>query len=173
MTLISKDLRINEDIRAKEVRTVDVNGDQLGILPIKEALRRAHEADVDLVEVAPSAKPPVCRIMDYGKFRYEQSKREKEAKKKQKIINIKETKLRPNIEEHDLQVKTKNVLRFLKDGDKVKVTVMFRGREMAHLNLGKKLLEKVAQIVGDNAIIEKEAKVEGRNMTMILAPKQE
>lgn len=173
MTLISKDLRINEEIRAKEVRTVDINGDQLGILPVKEALRRAQEADVDLVEVAPNAKPPVCRIMDYGKFRYEQSKREKEAKKKQKIINIKETKLRPNIEEHDLQVKTKNILRFLKDGDKVKVTVMFRGREMAHPNLGKQLLEKLAQLVVENAIIEKEPKVEGRNMTMILAPKQD
>lgn len=173
MTLISKDLRINEEIRVKEVRVVGAEGDPLGIMPIKEALQKAQENEVDLVEVAPMAKPPVCRIMDYGKYKYEQSKREKEAKKKQKIISVKEIKLRPNIEEHDLQVKTKNIIRFLNDGDKVKVTVMFRGREMAHTDLGKQLLDKVATQITDTAIIERHPKVEGRNMIMIVAPKQD
>ena len=173
MTHISKDLRINEDIRVKEVRVVDVNGEQLGIMPTKDALKRALDADLDLVEIAPNAKPPVCRIMDYGKYRYEQSKREKEAKKKQKIINVKEIKLRPNIEDHDLRTKTKNVLRFLSDGDKVKITVMFRGREMAHPDLGKQLLNRVAADITDSAVVEREPKLEGKNMIMIVAPKQD
>ncbi|ADG82726.1 translation initiation factor IF-3 [Thermincola ferriacetica] len=173
MTIISKDLRINEEIRAKEVRLVSSDGEQLGIVPLKEALRFAQEKDLDLVEVAPSAKPPVCRIMDYGKYKYEQSKREKEARKKQKIINVKEIKLRPNIEAHDLVTKTNNIVRFLKDGDKVKVTVMFRGREMAHTDLGKQLLDKVVDQLKDITIVERQPKVEGRNMVMILAPKQD
>nr|WP_242843555.1 translation initiation factor IF-3 [Thermincola ferriacetica] len=170
---MSKDLRINEEIRAKEVRLVSSDGEQLGIVPLKEALRFAQEKDLDLVEVAPSAKPPVCRIMDYGKYKYEQSKREKEARKKQKIINVKEIKLRPNIEAHDLVTKTNNIVRFLKDGDKVKVTVMFRGREMAHTDLGKQLLDKVVDQLKDITIVERQPKVEGRNMVMILAPKQD
>lgn len=173
MTLISKDLRINEEIRVKEVRLMDINGEPLGIQPISEAMRLAQEAQVDLVEVAPTGKPPVCRIMDYGKYKYEQSKREKEARKKQKVISIKEMKFRPNIEDHDIEVKTKNVIRFLNDGDKVKITVMFRGREMAHPELGRQLLEKVAQQLTDIALVERHPKLEGKNMIMILSPKQE
>jgi len=127
---------------------------------------------LDLVEVAPQAKPPVCRIMDYGRYRYEQSKREKEAKKKQRIITIKEVKLRPNIEDHDFDVKAKNAIRFLKDGDKVKATIMFRGRQIVHPDLGKQLLDRLAIKVADIANIERAAKLEGKNMIMILAPKQ-
>lgn len=165
-------MRINEQIRVKEVRAVSSEGEQLGILPIKEALRLAQEKNLDLVEVAPNAVPPVCRIMDYGKHKYEQSKREKEAKKKQKIISVKEVKVRPNIEDHDLEVKIKNVNRFLDDEDKVKVTLMFRGREISHANIGKEILNRIAQEVSDKATVEREPKVEGRNMIMILAPKQ-
>lgn len=133
----------------------------------------AVEKELDLVEIAPNAKPPVCRIMDFGKFKYEQSKREKEARKKQKIISVKEVKIRPNIEDNDLIVKTKNAVKFLKEGDKVKVTLMFRGREMAHAELGKKLLARVAETTQEVATIERHPKVEGRNMIMILAPKQD
>lgn len=166
-------MRINEEIRVKEVRLVGDNGEQLGIIPVKEALRMAQEKELDLVEVSANAKPPVCRIMDYGKYRYEQSKREKEARKKQKIISVKEIKLRPNIEDHDLQTKSKNISKFLKEGDKVKVTMMFRGREMAHAELGKQLLDKVAVDMQEIANIERQPKIEGRNMIMILAPKQD
>ncbi|AVX21236.1 MAG: translation initiation factor IF-3 [Bacillota bacterium] len=165
-------MRINEEIRVKEVRVVDENGEQLGIMPIKDALRIAAERNLDLVEVAPTAKPPVCRIMDYGKYRYEQSKREKEARKKQKVISVKEIKLRPSIEQHDFEVKANHVLRFLKDGDKVKATIMFRGREITHPELGQQLLERLADYVRDYAVVERAPKVEGRNMIMILAPKQ-
>ncbi len=149
---------------------MDAEGNQLGILPTREALRLAEERQQDLVEVAPQAKPPVCRIMDYGKYKYEQSKREKEAKKKQRVITVKEVKLRPNIEDHDFHVKIKNALRFLKAGDKVKVTIMFRGREIVHPKNGQALLNKVAQEIGDLATIEKKPKLEGKNMFMILAP---
>ena len=173
VTPISKDMRINEEIRGKEVRLISPEQEQLGIVAVKEALRMAQEMELDLVEIAPHAKPPVCRIMDFGKHKYEQSKREKEARKKQKTINVKEVKVRPNIEDHDLDVKTKNALKFLKEGDKVKVTLMFRGREMAHAELGKKLLKRVADITEDVAIVERQPKVEGRNMIMILAPKQD
>jgi len=166
-------MRINEEIRVKEVRLISSEGEQLGIFPVREALRMAVEKEQDLVEISPNARPPVCRIMDYGKFKYEQSKREKEARKKQKIINIKEVKIRPNIEPHDLDVKTKNAVKFLKDGDKVKVTLMFRGREMAHAELGKQLLHQMAEITKDVANVERLPKVEGRNMIMILAPKQD
>ncbi|WP_207637567.1 translation initiation factor IF-3 [Desulfotruncus alcoholivorax] len=164
---------MNENIRAKEVRVVDADNNQLGVLPLREALRIADERRMDLVEVAPQAKPPVCRIMDYGKFRYEQSKREKEAKKKQRIITVKEIKLRPNIEDHDFDVKVKNVIRFLKDGDKVKATIMFRGRQIVHPDLGKQLLERLAVQVADIANVERTPKLEGKNMIMILAPKQQ
>ena len=136
-------------------------------------MKSALEQQLDLVEVAPSAKPPVCRIMDYGKYKYEQSKREKEVKKKQKVILIKEVKLRPNIEDHDFETKSKNAIRFLKDGDKVKATIMFRGREMSHTELGKVLLDRLAELVKDIAIIERHPKVEGKNMIMILSPKQQ
>lgn len=166
-------MRINEEIRVKEVRLISADGEQLGIIAVKDALRMAQEKELDLVEIAPNAKPPVCRIMDFGKFKYEQSKREKEARKKQKIISVKEVKIRPNIEDHDLEVKTKNAVKFLNDGDKVKVTLMFRGRELAHAELGKQLLSKVAEITKDIATIERHPKVEGRNMIMILAPKQD
>lgn len=166
-------MRINEEIRGKELRVISAEGEQLGIFSVKEALRMAQEKELDLVEIAPNAKPPVCRIMDFGKFKYEQSKREKEARKKQRIISVKEVKIRPNIEDHDLLVKTKNAVKFLKDGDKVKVTLMFRGREMAYAELGKQLLTKVAETAKDVATIERQPKVEGRNMIMILAPKQD
>lgn len=166
-------MRINEEIRGKEVRLISADGEQLGIVAVKDALRMAQEKELDLVEIAPNAKPPVCRIMDFGKFKYEQSKREKEARKKQKIISVKEVKIRPNIEDHDLEVKTKNAVKFLNEGDKVKVTLMFRGRELAHAELGKQLLSRVAEITKDIATIERHPKVEGRNMIMILAPKQD
>ncbi len=166
-------MRINEEIRVKEVRLLSPEGEQLGIVAAKEALRMAQEKELDLVEIAPMAKPPVCRIMDFGKFKYEQSKREKETRKKQKTVNVKEVKMRPNIEDHDLEVKTKNAIKFLTEGDKVKVTLMFRGRELAHAELGKKLLARVAETTKDFATIERHPKVEGRNMIMILAPKQD
>jgi translation initiation factor IF-3 len=142
-------------------------------MPLREAFRLATEAQLDLVEVAPLAKPPVCRIMDYGKYKYEQQKREKEAKKKQKIVTIKEVKVRPNIEDHDFLVKLKNAQRFLQDGDKVKATVMFRGRELSHPELGRQVLVRMAGELKDIANIEREAKLEGKNMIMILAAKQQ
>jgi translation initiation factor IF-3 len=166
-------LRVNEEIRAKEVRLIDVNGEQLGIMPVTSALRLAEEKDLDLVEVAPQAKPPVCRLMDYGKYKYEQSKREKEAKKRQRVINIKEVKLRLNIEDHDFLVKAKSAERFLRDGDKVKVTIMFRGREIVHTQLGQVLLNRLSEHVKEIATIERQPKLEGKNMVMVLAPRQE
>ncbi len=150
---------------------MDADGGQLGVLPLREALRLAEEKQLDLVEVAPQAKPPVCRIMDYGKFRYEQSKKEKEAKKKQRVITVKEVKLRPNIDDNDFNVKAKNAIRFLKDGDKVKATIMFRGRQIVHPELGKKLLVRLAGEVADLANVERMPKLEGKNMIMILSPK--
>lgn len=153
------------------MRLVDDQGEQLGIVPIREALNLALEKSLDLVEVAPSAKPPVCRLMDYGKFKFEQSKREKDARKKQKIISIKEVKMRPNIEEHDFQVKAKNARKFLSAGDKVKFTIMFRGREITHPENGRRLSLKFAEELSDISAVEKNPKVEGRNMVMILVPK--
>ena len=153
------------------MRVTSATGEQLGIMPTREALRMAEEQHLDLVEVAPKAKPPVCRIMDFGKYRYEQQKREKEAKKKQKVISIKEVKLRPNIEQHDFDVKLKNALRFVEEGNKVKVTIMFRGRELSHPELGKEVLGRVAEKLGGLVSIERNAKLEGKNMTMIVAPK--
>ncbi|MCH3958564.1 MAG: translation initiation factor IF-3 [Selenomonas sp.] len=166
-------LRINEEIHIREVRVTSATGEQLGIMPTREALRMAEEQHLDLVEVAPKAKPPVCRIMDFGKYRYEQQKREKEAKKKQKVISIKEVKLRPNIEQHDFDVKLKNALRFVEEGNKVKVTIMFRGRELSHPELGKEVLGRVAEKLGGLVSIERNAKLEGKNMTMIVAPKMQ
>jgi len=170
---IARDHRINENIRVKEIRVVDEDGKQLGVLQTREALRLAEEKQLDLVEIAPQAKPPVCRIMDYGKFKFEQSKREKEARKNQRIINMKEVKLRPNIDDHDFEVKAKNAIRFLKDGDKVKLTIMFRGRQIVHPDLGKKLLLRMAEQVTELANVERQPKLEGKNMIMILAPKQQ
>mgnify|MGYP002646428436 CR=1 FL=1 len=164
-------MRINEEIRAREVRVIAGEGEQLGIMSGRDALQLAQERHLDLVEIAPTAKPPVCRIMDYGKYRYEQQKRDKEARKKQKTFDIKEVKLRPGIEDHDFGVKFKNAVRFLEDGDKVKVTIMFRGRELSHPELGEVLLKKMAEQLKDMAVIERAPKLEGRNMIMIVAPK--
>ena len=164
-------MRINEEIRIREVRVTSAEGEQLGIMATRDALRMAEEQHLDLVEVAPKAKPPVCRIMDFGKYRYEQQKRDKEAKKKQKVITIKEVKLRPNIEQHDFDVKLKNALRFVQEGNKVKVTIMFRGRELSHPELGREVLQRVAAELKDTVSIERDAKLEGKNMIMILAPK--
>ena len=172
-TTISKELRINEEVRCKEVRLIDDAGQQLGVMAPREAAKIAAEKGLDLVEIAPTANPPVCRIMDYGKYRYEQSKREKEAKKNQKVISVKEVKLRPNIEDHDFQTKARNAAKFLAGGDKVKVTIMFRGREITHPELGQELCERFADELSNVSKVEKPAKVEGRNMIMILAPVKE
>lgn len=140
-------------------------------MQVRDALQMAIDQHLDLVEIAPKAKPPVCRIMDFGKYRYEQQKREKEARKKQKVISVKEVKLRPNIEQHDFDVKLKNAVRFLEEGNKVKVTIMFRGRELSHPELGREILGRVAELLKDSVSIERDAKLEGKNMIMILAPK--
>lgn len=171
--VISREHQVNEAIRAREVRLIGPNGDQVGVVPLKEALRMAQEANLDLVNVAPQAKPPVCRIMDYGKFRYEQSKREKEARKKQKTIQVKEVRLSPSIEEHDLQTKLRNVKKFLQSGDKVKLTIRFRGREITHQEIGLGILNRMAKEVEDLAQVERQPKLEGRQMIMILSPKQQ
>lgn len=147
------------------------DGEQLGIMSLRDALELAEQRHLDLVEIAPKAKPPVCRIMDYGKYVYEQQKREKEAKKRQRVIDVKEVKLRIRIEEHDFDVKTKNAIRFLQGGDKVKVTIMFRGRELTHPELGEDLLNKMAEKLQEFAVVERKPKLEGRNMIMIVAPK--
>jgi len=152
---------------------VDADGNQLGIMPTRDAMKMAEERQLDLVEIAPQAKPPVCRIMDFGKYKYEQSKREKEARKKQRIIELKEIKMRPNIEDHDFYVKVKNAVRFLKDGDKVKATMVFRGREIVHTQLGRQLLVRMAEELKDLCNIERQPKLEGKNMIMILSSKQD
>lgn len=162
---------VNEQIRAREVRVVNSEGEQVGIIPIKEALKLAREQNLDLVNVSPNAKPPVCRIMDYGKFKYEQSKRDRDSRKNQKVINIKEVKVRPNIEDHDLMVKIRNAQRFLANDDKVKVTVIFRGREITHSELGKQICVRIAEALEEHGVVEKAPKLEGRNMIMILTPK--
>lgn len=172
-TISQTELRVNEEIRGREVRVVTSEGEQLGIMLVRDALRLAQERDLDLVEVAPTAKPPVCRIMDYGKFRYEQSKKEREARKNQKITDVKEVRMTPKIEDHDFQVKLKAASKFLKDGDKVKAQVRFRGREIVHADLGRKLLAKLAAGLQDIAAVERDSRLEGRSMVMILAPKQE
>ena len=164
-------MRINEEIRAREVRVITADGEQLGVMSGRAAQQLAVERHLDLVEIAPTAKPPVCKIMDYGKFRYEQQKREKEARKKQKTFDIKEVKLRPGIEDHDFNVKYKNAVRFLEDGDKVKVTIMFRGRELSHPELGEVPLNRMAQQLKEIAVVERVPKLEGKNMIMIVAPK--
>lgn len=170
-TVISKDHMINDEIRAKEVRLVGAEGEQIGITPIREALQMAIDLNLDLVNAAPQAKPPVCRIMDYGKFRYEQQKKEKEARKNQKIVDIKEVWFRSNIEEHDYQTKLRNVVKFLNEGDKVKCSVRYRGREIAHAAIGQRILERVKVEVAELCTIERQPKLEGRSMIMILAPK--
>ncbi|WP_322903222.1 translation initiation factor IF-3 [Paenibacillus campi] len=162
---------INDEIRVKEVRLVGPEGEQIGIKPTREAMQMAIDLNLDLVNVAPQAKPPVCRIMDYGKFRYEQQKKEKEARKNQKIVELKEIRFHANTEEHDYQTKLRNVVKFLNNGDKVKCSVRFRGREIAHANIGQRVLERVRDEVADICTVERQPKLEGRSMIMILAPK--
>jgi translation initiation factor IF-3 len=166
----SLDARVNRNIRAREVRLIGEDGKQLGIKPVEEALRYADEVGLDLVEVDPRADPPVCRVMDYGKYRYEQTIRQKEARKKQTLVTFKEMKMRPKIDHHDYDIKTKHIRRFLEAGHKVKVTVMFRGREMSHTDLGEKLLKRLAEEISDLGTVESQPKLDGRNMVMILNP---
>ena len=170
---IIKDLQINGEIREREVRLIDVDGSQLGVVSTRDALAKADERKLDLVKVAPTAKPPVCKIMDYGKFKYEAAKKEKEARRNQKIISVKEIRLTPNIESHDLNVKARRANDFLKSGDKVKVSVRFRGREMGHTNMGRIVLDDFVELTQECGNVEKRAKMEGRNMTMFLSPKSE
>ncbi|WP_139491653.1 translation initiation factor IF-3 [Brevibacillus dissolubilis] len=164
---------VNEAIRAREVRLIGADGSQLGVVSLREALSIAQEANLDLVNVAPTAKPPVCRIMDYGKFKYEQAKKEKEARKNQKIVELKEVRFSSNIEEHDFQTKLRNVKKFLEDADKVKCSIRFRGREITHSEIGQQVLERVAAACEEIATVERKPKIEGRSMLMILAPKAE
>ena len=166
------DLMINEQIRDKEVRLIGEDGEQLGIVSVKEAMRLAEEAGLDLVKIAPTAKPPVCKIVDYGKFKYEQLRKEKEAKKKQKVVEIKEIRLSPNIDTNDLNTKMNAARKFITKGDRVKVTLRFRGREMAHMNSSKHILDDFAESLSDVAVIAKPPKVEGRSMTMFLTEKR-
>src|SRR5258707_7687797 len=161
---------MNERIRAKEIRVIDADGSQLGILPPFEALKKAREQNLDLVEISPDAVPPVCRIMDYGKFLYENEKKERAAKKNQKQIVLKEVKFSVNVDEHDYVTKRNHVLRFLGEGDKVKASLRFRGREMAHQNLGRKVLERLVTEVGDKGIVEFRPRMEGNTVHVILAP---
>ena len=162
---------MNEMVRAREVRLVDETGEQLGVFSAREAFRIAQERGLDLVEVAPNAKPPVCKLMDYGRYKYEQAKREREARKKQKVITIKEVKMRPNIDDHDFAVRQRQTESFLRGGDKVKATIMFRGREVVHAQLGKEVLDRLLETVKDICVVERPPRLEGRNMIMILAPK--
>ena len=163
---------IIEQIRDREVRVIGEDGEQLGIMSPRDAMKLAEEAGVDLVKIAPTAKPPVCKIVDYGKFKYEQTRKEKEAKKKQKVIDVKEIRLSPNIDTNDLNTKVNAARKFLSKGDKVKVTLRFRGREMAHMQSSKRILTEFGENLSDVAVVEKEPKVEGRSMTMFLAEKR-
>jgi translation initiation factor IF-3 len=170
---ISKDLLVNESIRAREVRLIDVNGEQLGIKSRAEALEIAGRKNLDLVLVAPNAKPPVARIMDYGKYRFEQQKKEREARKNQKVINVKEIRLSPTIEEHDFNTKLRNARKFLTKGDKVKATIRFKGRAITHKEIGQRVLDRFAEACSDLAQVETSARMDGRNMFLVLAPKND
>lgn len=163
--------QINEEIRDKEVRLVSAEGEQLGILPLAEAMAKAEEANLDLVKISPNADPPVCKLMDYGKYRFEQSKREKEAKKNQRVVEIKEVRMSPSIDVNDFNVKLRNAQKFLGEGDRVKVSVRFRGREMAHTEIGRDLLLKFAEQCADIATMDKDPKLEGRFMSIVLTAK--
>ena len=167
----TKRVRVNRQIRISPIRVIGADGSQLGIMDVESALGIAQEAGLDLVEVAPMARPPVARIMDYGKFKFEQAKMARQAKKKQHVILLKEVKFRPGIDEHDFDTKTRHARRFLEEGNKVKVTLMFRGRQIAHPELGKQVVDRVAQLLADIAKIESDARLEGKAMTMILTPK--
>lgn len=171
MNIATKETQINEEIRDKEVRVIDSDGTQLGIMPIAEAMRLADEKNTDLVKIAPQAKPPVCKIMDYGKYRFEQAKREKEAKKNQRVIEIKEVRLSLNIDTHDFETKANQAIKFLKGGNRVKVSIRFRGREMAHPENGLVTMSKFAEAVSEYGTVEKLAKLEGRSMLMFIAAK--
>jgi len=162
---------INEEIRDKEVRLIDVDGTMIGIMSAKEAQKIANMKNLDLVKIAPKANPPVCRIMDYGKYMFELSKKEKEARKNQKVISVKEVRMNPTIEENDFNFKARNAMRFLKDGDKVKVIVRFRGREINYASIGQEMLEKFYDMVKDVGVIEKKPRLEGKNMVMIINPR--
>ena len=163
---------VNGQIRDKEVRVIAENGDQLGVMPVKEAMKLAQEAELDLVKIAPKAQPPVCKIIDYGKYRYELARKEKEAKKKQKTVEVKEVRISPNIDTNDLNTKVNNAKKFIAKGNKVKVTLRFRGREMAHMQQSKHILDDFAEMLADVAVVEKPAKLEGRSMSMVLTEKR-
>lgn len=163
---------INEQIRDREIRLIGENGEQLGIMSAREAMKRAQEAELDLVKIAPTAKPPVCKIIDYGKYRYEMARKEKEAKKKQKIIEVKEVRLSPNIDSNDLSTKINAARKFIQKGNKVKITLRFRGREMAHMNATRHILDDFAKELADIAVVEKPSKVEGRSIVMFLTEKR-
>ena len=169
--IASVNIEINEEILDKEIRVIGTDGEQLGIMPTEQALKIAEEKELDLVKIAPQANPPVCKIMDYGKYRFEQSKREKEAKKNQHVVEVKEIRMSPSIDTNDFNTKVKSAQKFLKDGNRVKVTVRFRGREMAHTSLGEELLTKFGEDCAEIATVAKDAKLEGRNMSMFLSPK--
>ena len=166
-----KDQRINEMIQVREVRLIDADGNQRGIIPTVEALDIARNTGLDLVEVSPNAKPPVCKLLNYGKYKFEQEKKLKESKKKQKQVKLKEIRMQPKIEEHDLGFKTKHIKQFLQDGYKVKVTVRFRGRELAHTELGRNVLRRVLELLEDSFIVDKPPQMEGRMMSMFVSPK--
>ena len=170
MAAAREDYRINENIDSREVRLVDEHGEMAGVVPLAEALQRADAAGLDLVEVSPNAEPPVCKILDYGKFKYEAQKKANAARKKQKVIDVKEIKMRPNIDDNDYNIKMRKIHEFLSDGDKVKVTLRFRGRELAHQDLAMGLLERVRDQLGEQAKIEQFPRMEGRQMIMIMAP---
>lgn len=167
---IKENVRVNERIRAKKIRVIDHEGKQVGILSLEEALKKAEEYNLDLVEVSPKSEPPVCRIMDYGKYKYMLNKKAQEARKKQSVVQIKEIKLRPKTDAHDIQFKIKHIKRFLEDGAKAKVTIIFRGREITHPDIGKGVLQKIYEEVKNTAALEQEPRLEGRNMVMILSP---
>ncbi|MCY1690361.1 translation initiation factor IF-3 [Exiguobacterium sp. SL14] len=170
---ISKDLLINESIRAREVRLIGADGAQLGVQSRNEALRLAEEAELDLVMVAPQATPPVCKIMDYGKYRFEMQKKDKETRKNQKVIQMKEVRLSPTIEENDFQTKFRNAKKFLENGNKVKASIRFRGRAITHSEIGRRVLERLATDLSEFGVVEQRPKMEGRNMFLVLAPKKE
>lgn len=166
------ELQINEEIREKEVRVIDNDGEMLGIMQVKEAIKLANSKNLDLVKIAPQANPPVCKIMDYGKYMFELAKKEKEARKNQKVISMKEVRVTPTIEAHDFEFKLRNAEKFLKDGDKVKITVKFRGREVNHTLLGEQVLNKFAEGLKDVGTVEKKPKLEGKAMSIFISPKQ-